>query len=93
MEINNNLPDKDLIDPINSFQLSYKDDVREGNLVRKAANNNPTKDLQHVQNKALALKNTPKSQDKSTFLNSTSTSPSQDTINIQLLYDPNEATE
>jgi len=75
MEINNNLPDEDLIDLIDSFQLLYKDDVRESNLVRKAVNNNPTKNLQHVQNKALALKNTLKSQGKSTSLNSTSISP------------------
>jgi len=35
MEINNDLPDKEFIDSINSFQLSYKGDDKVGNLVRK----------------------------------------------------------
>ena len=93
MEINNNLPDEDLRDPIDSSQLSYKDDVGEGNSVRKAADNGPTKDSQRVQNEASALKNTPKPRGEGASLNSTNMSPSQNTINIQLPYNPNQATE
>jgi len=93
MKINNNLSDKNLIDPIDSSQLSYKDDVRKDNLIRKAADNSPTKNLQHIQNKIPALKNIPKLRCKSTSLNSTNISPLQDTINIQLLYNPNQGTK
>ena len=93
MEINNDLPDKDFRDPANSSQLSYKDGNEEGNSVRKAADNGPTRNLQCVPNEAPALKNTPKPQGKGTSLNNTNMSPSQDIINIQLLYDPNQPTE
>ena len=60
MEINNNLPDENSRDSVDSFQLLYKDSNKEGNSVRKVADNSPTRNLQYVQNKALALKNTPK---------------------------------
>jgi len=35
MEINNDLPDEKFVNPIDSSQLSYKDDNGAGNLVRK----------------------------------------------------------
>ena len=49
--------DKELGDPIDSFQLSYKDDNNKGNYVRKMADNSPTRNLQCIQNEALTLKN------------------------------------
>ena len=53
IEINNNLSDKKVVDPLNSFQLLYKDDDKASNSVRKAVDNSLTKNLQYVQNKAL----------------------------------------
>jgi len=53
MEINNNLLDEDIQDPINSFQKSYNDSVKEDNLVKKATNNYSSGNLQCVQNKIL----------------------------------------
>jgi len=60
MEINNDLLDKEVRDLVDSSKLSYKDDNEEGNPVRKAANNSPTRNLQYIQNEALVLKNSPK---------------------------------
>ena len=94
MEINNNLPDEDVQGPIDSSQLSYNNNVEVGYSVRKAGDNHPPRDSQHVQSEAPALKNTPKSQDESVSNNNnTNTCPSQNTINIQLPYDVNQATE
>jgi len=58
IETNNDLPDKKVRNPIDSFQLSYKDKNKADNSVRKATNKDSTRNQQHVQNKALALKNT-----------------------------------
>ena len=54
MEINNNLPDKDLEKLIDKSQLSYASTVDNGNNVRKAADNRPNLDK-----KNLALKKAP----------------------------------
>jgi len=64
MEINNNLPDKEFRNPIDSSQLSYKGDNEEGNPVSEATDNSPMRNPQHVRNEAPALKNTPKPQGK-----------------------------
>ena len=48
IEMNNNLPDKELGDLFNRFQLLYKDGNGEGNSVRKAADNGSTRNLQCV---------------------------------------------
>ena len=93
MEINNDLLDKEVRDPVDSSQLLYKDDNEEGNPVRKAANNGPTRNLQCIQNKALVLKNSPKLWGKSTFPNNTNMSPLENIINIQLPYDLNQPTK
>jgi len=73
MKINNNLPDEDVWDPINSSQLSYNNNVEVGYSVRKAADNHSPGDLQHVQSKAPALKNTPKPQGEGVPNNNTDT--------------------
>ena len=93
MDTNNNLLDKDIQDLINSSQLFYNNSVEKGNSVRKTAGNHLSRDLQHVQNKVLALKNTSKLQDKSISVNNPNIYPLQDSINIQLPYDINQATK
>ena len=46
MEYNNNLSDEIEVNPINSSQLSYSDNIeREGNLVSKITDLDPTRDL------------------------------------------------
>jgi len=82
MKINNNLPNKELRDPIDSFQLSYKGNNKEENLVNETTNNSLIRNPQCVQNKAPALKNTPKPQGKGTSVNNTNRSQSDDVINI-----------
>ena len=69
MEINNNLPDKEIIDSIDSSQLSYQDNNGEDITVSEATDNSSTRNPQYVLNKAPALKNTPKLQGKSTLVN------------------------
>jgi len=56
IEINNNLPDKEFTEPVNSSRLSYKDNSREGIPVSEATDISSTKNQQYVSNKALALK-------------------------------------
>ena len=58
MEINNNFPNKESRNSINSSQLSYKDNNEEGNSVSKATDNSSTRNLQYIQNEVLVLKNT-----------------------------------
>ena len=82
IEINNNLPDKNIQDPVNSSQLSCNNSVEVDKLVRKVANNYFSGDLQCVQNKILALKNTPKLQGKDVSVNNPNIYLLQDTINI-----------
>ena len=91
MKINNNLLDGDIWDLINSSQISYDNNVEIGNSVRKMTDNYISRDLQHIWNKALALKNILKSQDEGVF--NTNMYPSQDTINIQLPYNVNQIME
>ena len=82
MEINNNLSDEEFRDPIDSSQLSYKGNNEEGNPVSEVTDNSLTRNLQHVRNKALALKNIPKPQGKGTSINNTNMSQSDNIINI-----------
>jgi len=89
METNNNLPNEEIRNPINSSQLLYKDKDKAGNSVRKATDKDPTRNQQCVQNKALILKNTPITQEKGTLPNNTNISQSEDVINIQIPYDSN----
>jgi len=48
MEINNNLPDKEFRDLINSSQLSYKGNNEEENPVSEVTDNSPIRNLQYV---------------------------------------------
>ena len=88
IELNNNLPDIDIWEPINSSQLSYKDNIVDEKPVSKTANSNSTENLQYGTYEGSALKTTPKSQGRSTPINN-SNSISQDTFNIQLPYNIN----
>ena len=58
IEINNNFPNKEFRNSINSSQLLYKDNNKEGNSVSEATDNSSIRNLQCVQNEALVLKNT-----------------------------------
>jgi len=81
MELNNDSPDIDLREPIDSSQLSYKDNTRDDQLVSKAADSNSTENLQ---------RGTPKPRGGGSPINN-SNSILQDTLNIQLPYDINQA--
>jgi len=49
MEINNDLPDEITVEPINSSQLSYQDNVEgRSNLVSETADLGPARKSQHV---------------------------------------------
>ena len=80
MELNN-LPDVDIWEPIDSSQLSYKDNTRNEELVSKVADSNITADLQHGTHESPALKTTPKPQGRGTPINN-SNSVLQNTFNI-----------
>jgi len=45
MEIKNNLPDKDIVEPIDSSQLLYNDNNDEGNSVSRATDLGPKVDF------------------------------------------------
>ena len=61
IEINNNLPDEITVEPIDSFQLSYQDDVEGGNnLVSEVADPGSTRKSQCIQHDILALNRAPK---------------------------------
>ena len=76
MVINNNLSDEESKKPVDSSQLSYKDDSQERNSISMVTSLVPSQEPQCVLNKALALNtcNIPCINDN--------------IINIQLLYDP-----
>ncbi len=62
MKINNDLPNKITVKPINSSQLSYQDNIKKrSNPVSKIANSGPTRKSQHVQHNTPALNKVPKS--------------------------------
>jgi len=82
MEIKNDLPNKDIVDSIDSSQLLYKNNNNIGNFVSKITNIDPTEIQWYVQNKALALKNTPVTQDGVIVLNIANTSQSDNVMNI-----------
>lgn len=51
MEMNNNLLNENVWNPINSSQLFYDGNIEIGRLVRKITDSHLPKDLQYVQNK------------------------------------------
>lgn len=90
MEINNDLPDIDIQKPINSSQLSYQENSEEDTSVSKAANTKFSEKRQCVSHEAPALKtrHKPQSEDIS---NNNSNGILQETLNIQLPYNINQA--
>jgi len=82
IEIKNNLPNEDIVDPIDSSQLLYKDNDDMGNSVGKVTDIGPMRTQQHVQNEALALKNTPTTRGGVTAPNIANASQSDDIRNI-----------
>ena len=93
IEINNDLLDDDIIEPINSSQLLYDNNNRVSNPVSKAVDNRIGKNKQYVSNKSLVIKNMPKPQGKNTNSNMDNVDQKDNIINIQILYDPNKPTE
>ena len=93
IEINNNLPDEDVWDPIDNSQLFYDNNIKVGDSVRKTTDNHLPRDSQHVWNEVPALKNTPKPQGKDVPNNNTNICLLQDIINIQLPYNVNQVME
>jgi len=91
MEINNNLPEEISTEPINSFQLSYIRQAKENRLVRLATDKELASNSQHVCNKMPALKKAPEphSKGKDKQIERTNPIPSENMLNIQLLYDKN----
>ena len=93
MEMNNNLLDIEIWNPIDSSQLLYKRNAEISNSVSKMTNNLSPKKGQHIQNEALAFKTIPKPQGKGISNNNSNMSSLQNTFNIQLLYNINQVTE
>ena len=81
MVLNNDLPDKEVVKPVNSSQLSYKDKSEERNTVSKATDHESTRRWQCAWNEAPALDT------------STAQHVDNNIINIQLPYDPDQPTE
>jgi len=86
IKIDNNKPEEDIRELVNSSQLSYKDDTSKDKSVSYPTDISPTDRTQCVSNEALALNNTSQTQGK-TNNNNRSNSSQQATFNIQLLYD------
>jgi len=59
MELENDKPEDNIREPIDSSQLSYKDNMDKGEFVSRIANTFPTNRKQYVLNMALALKTAP----------------------------------
>ena len=60
IKLNNDLPNINLWEPIDSSQLSYKNNTRNEKLVSKVANSNSIKNSQHSTYESSALKTTSK---------------------------------
>jgi len=77
MVIDNNLPDEEFKESVDSSQLFYKDDSQERNCISMTTGLVPSQGPQCVSNEVLAL--------------NTCNAPyvDNDIINIQLPYDPN----
>jgi len=79
--LNNDLPNEEVVEPVNSFQLSYKDKSKEKNTVSKATNYKSTKRQQCILNETPALN----------IL--TTQCVNNDIINIQLPYNSDQSTK
>ena len=92
MEMNNNKPKEDIREPIDNSQLFYKDAMDKGKFVSGMTNTSPIDRKQCVSNIALALKNAPQPWGRVSDINSFNSSQ-QLTLNIQLLYNINQAAD
>ena len=95
MEINNNHPEKDYTNPVDSSNLSYARTVKVGDSVSIATNKKAAGNSQHVDNKIPALKRVPKlhGKDKDKQIEGDNTISSEhisnNMCNIQILYNEN----
>ena len=92
MELENNKSEDNIREPINSSQLFYKDNMDKDESISRVANTSSIYGKQHISNMALALKIVchPGGKDSS---NNSLNSSQQSTLNIQLPYDINQATD
>jgi len=81
MVLNNDLPDEEFVEPVNSSQQSYKDKSKKINTISKATDHKSTGRQQHASNEAPA------------FNTSTTQHVDNDIINIQLPYNPDQPIE
>jgi len=91
MEINNNFSEEVSKELIDSFQLFYTRQAEVDRSVRQVADKELASNSQHICNEMLALKKVPKphSKGKSKQIKGTNPSPSENMLNIQLLYNVN----
>ena len=91
MTLNNNLPDSEMQEPINSSQLSYADKAKKGESVSMATDSTSDKEYQCVCNENSTLKRAPKlhSKSKEKTVDGANVEPSENMYNMQLLYDIN----
>jgi len=84
MEINNDFPNNNFKEPVDSSLLLYKDNSQQENCVSKMTDFKPFRSLQYVSNEASALNitNAPHVDNDN-----------NDIINIQLLYNSNSPTK
>jgi len=86
IEINNNKLEEDIREPIDSSQLSYKNAAKKGKSISGVTVTSPANGKQYESNEALALKNAPQLQGRMS-------DSQQSTLNIQLPYNINQATD
>ena len=90
IEINNNKSEEDIKKPVDSSQLSYKNDTNKGKSISRVADISSADRTQCVSNETLALNNASQTQGK-TNNNNRFNSSQQATFNIQLSYDVDQA--
>ena len=84
MEINNNFPNNNFMEPVDSSLLLYKDNSQQENCVSKMTDFKPFRGLQYVSNEIPALNIT-----NALHVDN----DNNNIINIQLLYDSNSSTK
>jgi len=86
MELNNDLPDIESQEPINSSQLSYVGEAKVGDLVKLVTNKDSASNSQFICNETPAIKriSQPHGKDKDRSIDGPSSSPSENVVNTQL---------
>jgi len=74
IEVNNNKPKENIREPIDSFQLSYKNTTNKDEFVSGVTDTSPVDGKQHKSNMASALKTAPQPQDRLSDINSSNSS-------------------